>query len=71
MPGQDIDWISDHLSGKDIHFPNHTIWRLTEVLAEKDTFIDDEPAEASAIFICKQQGGTQAGREAIVRVRMQ
>lgn len=71
MGGEDIEWISAHFLGKDIGFPNHTTWRLTEVLAEKDTFIDDEPAEASAVFICKQQGGTQAGREAVMRVRMQ
>jgi hypothetical protein len=44
---------------------------LTEVLSEKDVFFDEGPAEASAVFICKQQDGEQIGHEAVVRVRMQ
>jgi hypothetical protein len=71
MSCEDIQWISAHLQGTDIRFPNDTTWRLTEVLSEKDVFFDEGPAEASAVFICKQQGGVQTGYEAVVRVRMQ
>jgi hypothetical protein len=71
MSCEDIPWISAHLQGTDIRFPNDTTWRLTEVLSEKDVFFDEGPAEASAVFICKQQDSEQIGHEAVVRVRMQ
>jgi hypothetical protein len=71
MHSEDIEWISTHFLGKEIHFPTDTTWCLTQVLAEKDVFFDEGPAEASAIFLCEQQGGEQPGYEAVARVRMQ
>ena len=71
MPFQDIGWISDLLHGRDICFPNDTVWRLTEVLSEKNVYFDDDPAEASAMFDCKQLKGQKPGCEAVIRVRMQ
>ena len=71
MPSEDIEWISAHLRGRDICFPNDTVWRLTKLLSEKDVRFEDDPAEASAMFDCKQQKGPKAGCEAVIRVRMQ
>ncbi len=71
MPHEDIEWISPFFLGTNIDFPNDTTWRLTEVLAEKDTFFDEGPAEASAVFNCIQQAGPQADSRAVIRVRMQ
>lgn len=71
MSSDDIEWISAHLQGQNIHFPNDTTWCLAEVLAEKGIFFDEGPAEASAVFTCKQQSGPNLGCEAVIRVRMQ
>jgi hypothetical protein len=71
MHPEDIERITAHLQGKDVNFPDDTSWCLIEVLAEKDVFLDEIPAEASATFICKQQGGEQPGFEAVVRIRIQ
>ncbi len=62
MAYQDVEWISAHLHGKDIRFPNDTTWRLAKVLAEKDAFLDECPAElqpfsfGSNIVVCNQAG---------------
>lgn len=72
MRGEHIAWISGQFLGKDVNFPdNNTTWRLTEVLAEKSTFFDEDPAEASAVFSCVQKKSSKTGDKAIVRVRMQ
>jgi hypothetical protein len=71
MPFEKIEWISAQLQGADIAFPNDTIWRLETVLAEKDMFCDEGPAEASAVFTCNQQSGPNLGCEALIRVRIQ
>jgi hypothetical protein len=71
MPPGEIEWVTAHLQGKEVRFPSDTSCCLIEVLAEKDVFFDEGPAEASAIFTCKQQGGEQSGFEAVVRIRMQ
>lgn len=71
MDRERIDWISAHFLAKEIKFPNETTWQLTRVLAEKTTYFDDEPAEASAVLSCIQKNGPQVGCEAIMRIRMQ
>ncbi len=71
MPPRNTAWISDHFLSKDVSFSCSSTWRLYRVLSEKDVYFDEGPAEASAVFAAIRRGGKQAGREAIVRVRMQ
>jgi hypothetical protein len=71
MPFEAFKWISAQFRGKNIYFPNNTTWCLTEVLSEKAVYFDADPAEASAVFACKQQDNQKLDCEAVVRVRMQ
>jgi hypothetical protein len=67
----DFKWIGNTLHGRDITFPNDTVWRLTESLAEKAQFPEEGPSEASAVFNCEQRRGSKSPCPAVIRVRMQ
>lgn len=84
MRREDIRWISasHKVNEKHISFENHKTWCLTELVAEKAVIPrrrrrkyngddEDEPAEASAVYIAKQTGGPKTASEAVIRVRMQ
>ncbi len=58
------------LGGRKIAFPDETVWELEKKLSEasEETY---PPAEARAVYVCRQLKGPQVGSQAIVKVRMQ
>lgn len=54
MEDDEFRWFGTTLHGRDITFPDDTVWRLEDSLAEKAQFPEQGPPEASAVFNCEQ-----------------
>ncbi len=60
------------LDGYQIHFVKAGTWRITEKLTEKtcqDPYLT--PCESVAVFVCEKVTGSDVGKEAIVKIRLE
>ena len=65
-------WIGDDFDGREIKFPDNSVWKLEDKLSESSQQVVP-PSEAKAVYVCKHMSGPgpQAGEQAIIKVRMQ